>query len=305
MWGYGNSASLAQIPNYEEAKKRFDLTAPIRGRTEECRPLGKNRRYSHYTINKNMRAVEDGLLGKWVETYSAKVYNSDVLEWSPDGVLKISTGRWRGPIIQSVINYTICSSVGTIQSYNGKWYFHNGTGNAYFIPHEKEAGLDIQVENNAVLNPVQEFRRKAKRKELNAIRKRYAKFINYGSNMFRISNEYDKEMDRDKVCELIGVDRLNFTWHRWSEQKSEAEDNRNKLFSIIEEYENTNNLELAYNATIGIARSLSWWGHQCTPEEFENGFTEILKYKFREQVFESEPVQIGKAFYDRNAKFFI
>ena len=303
MWGFGNSANLKPITTYAEAKERFTSTAPIRGRAKECRPLGKNRRYNGYTINKNMRVVEDDVVGQWQETYSAQVYGKDVMEWYPDGTLALRIGRWHGTIIQSVVNYTLFTGVGTIQSYNGKWYFHNGNGNAYFIPQDKDQVLLINTENSAVENTIQEFRRKAKRKALNDTRKRYAKFIEYGTNMLKIAQDSFK-YDEEEVRRIMGgTDRHKLVWGRWTDLK-EAAASRTKFLGRISEFEQSGDLTLAYTLVSVMVKSINYWGNSCTSEQFKKSFDEVLKYQFKDEVFESEPVEIGKAFYDRNAKYF-
>jgi hypothetical protein len=301
-WGFGNSAHLGAITTYTQARNKFINTDPIRGRSKECRPLGKNRRYTGYEIAKNMRAIDDGVLGQWQETYSAKVYERDILEWFPDGKLSIKIGRWHGTIIQSVINYTLGHGVGLIQSYNGKWYFHSGNGKAYFLPQEKGHELIVNTENSAVENPVQEHRRRVKRKDMNAVRKRYAKFIEYGTNMLRIANDAFK-YEESEVKSVLGNERTQLAWSRWSDPAEVAEI-RELFLKKVEKFEQSGDLTLAYTLASIVVKGIYYWGDKATPEQFKKFFDEVLKYKFKDEVFESEPVEIGTAFYDRNAKYF-
>lgn len=303
MWGYGNSASLKPMTIYADAKARFESVTPIRGRAVECRPLGRNRRYTGYTIAKNMRVVEDDAVGQWQPTYSAQVYGKDVMEWYPDGTLALRIGRWHGTVVQSVVNYTLMSGLGTIQSYNGKWYFHNGNGNAYFIPCTHEQVLLINTENSAVENPIQEYRRRAKRKEMNQVRKRYANFIEYGTNMLKIAQDAFKYNEEEVQKTMGSGDRHQLVWNRWIDVK-EVATSRSKFLQKIEEFELSGDLTLAYNLVSVMIKSINYWGTSCTSEQFKKSFDEVLKYQFRNEVFESEPVEIGKAFYDRNAKYF-
>lgn len=303
MWGFGNSANIKPITTYAEAKERFTSTVPIRGRTKECRPLGKNRRYNGYTINKNMRVVDDGALGQWQETYSAQVYSKEVMEWYPDGTLALRIGRWHGTIIQSVVNYTLFAGVGSIQSYNGKWYFHNGNSNAYYIPQDKDQVLLINTENSAVENPIQEYRRKAKRKAMNDTRKRYAKFLEYGTNMLKIAQDSFKYDEEEVKRTMGGNDRHRLVWSRWVDM-TEVSASRTKFLNKVEDFEKSGDLNLAYTLASVMVKSINYWGNSCTSEQFKKSFDEVLKYQFKDEVFESEPVEIGKAFYDRNAKYF-
>lgn len=303
MWGYGNSAGLSNMTTYAQAKERFNSTVPIRGRIVECRPLGNNRRYNGYTINKNMRAVEDGFVGQWQESYSAKIYSTNAMEWFPDGKLAIKLGRWHGTIIQSVINYTLYPKLGHIQSHNGKWYFQSKTGDSYYLPRSKEQELVIDTESGEVCNPVQEYRRKAKRKEMNEVRKRYANFIEYGTNMLKISTDAFKYNEEEVRTVMGGGDRHQLGWSRWTDVK-EIATSRSNFLKKIEEFELSGDLSLAYTLISVMIKSINYWGNSCTSEQFKKSFDEVLKYQFKDRVFESEPVEIGKPFFDRNAKYF-
>jgi hypothetical protein len=301
-WGFGNSAQLGRITTYADARNKFISTAPIRGREKECRPLGKNRRYTGYEIAKNMRAIEDGVVGQWQETYSAKVYGADILEWFPDGKLAIKVGRWHGTILQSVINYTIGNGVGVIQSYNGKWYFNNGGGKSYFLPQEKGHSLIVDVENGAVNNPIQEHRRRVNRKAMNAVRKQHANFIEYGTNMLKISRDAFK-LDEQEVKSVLGEGGTQFSWSRWS-NPNEVAKSREMFLKGVAKFEQSGDLALAYTLASVVVKAINYWGNAISPEQFKKFIDEVLKYKFRNEVFISEPVEIGTAFYDRNARYF-
>jgi len=54
-------------------------------------------------------------------------------------------------------------------------------------------------------------------------------------------------------------------------------------------------------------RDWAWLGYNgyCTPKQFADGMTELLKYRFKNEVFNIDKATIGEAFYDRNAKYFL
>lgn len=308
MWGFGNSAGLQPIGSFKEAKGTYDGTTPIRGRKEDVRPLGRNRRYSDHRIVKHMKAVEEvgNPLGKWVESYSARLYRTDCVEWVSDGTIEVGTGGYRSPTTLSFINYTLQNRLGTIQSHGGKWYFRNySNGMDYYIDAEtpnrlcfKPTGNTVQTNGgmmNAydVVNPVQEYKRKANRKALNAIRKKYKDFIEYGSNMLSIDEKYQR------VEGSYWSNQLAYCHWRVDETKA----NRTKLFVGLDKFIETGDLELAYSAVNRIASAFGGY-HTCTKQQFIRGFTEVIKYQFKEQVFTSEPMTIGEAFFDCNAKYF-
>jgi hypothetical protein len=144
-----------------------------------------------------------------------------------------------------------------------------------------------------VVNPVQEYKRKANRKALNAIRKKYKDFIQYGSNMLSIDGKYERALGSYWDNRLVT--------NGWNLEQ--AKKNRVNLFAEIDKFIETNNLELAYSAVNTIASAFGGY-HTCTKEQFVHGFNEVMKYEFHNEVFISEPVEIGTAFYDRNEKYF-
>jgi hypothetical protein len=76
------------------------------------------------------------------------------------------------------------------------------------------------------------------------------------------------------------------------------------VFNLIDEYIDTDNLEIAYKAAVEIGHGFGWNGC-CSVQDFNKGVTEILKYRFKDSVFHKEAIEIGEAFYDRNAKYFL
>jgi hypothetical protein len=301
-WGFGNTAGVKQLASYQEAKLKFDYTIPIRGRREECRPLGSERQHNDRTIKKNWKSVEDDAVGQWVVTYSANVWGTDRVEWYPDGKLWIGTGGYSNPTINATINYSISSTYGELYSYNGKPYFKTKDGKSYVVTHEglmleqTGEGEHGKVKLMRPINPKQEHKYRANRKAMNAIRKRYAKFIDYGKAMFSI----DTTLPEKEQTSVKGWYYYNFTDRHWNIEESRK--NRARVFKLIDSFIDSGNLELAYQAATELGHGFGWHGN-CNTQDFINGFTEIVRYTFKDEVFTAEPIEIGKAFYDRNAKY--
>lgn len=308
-WGFGNSAGLKPIGSFKEAKHKYEDTTPIRGRKEDVRPLGSNRRYSEHRIIKNMKSVEEegNPIGKWVESYTARLYRTDCVEWNSDGSIEVGTGGYRSPTTQSFINYTLQNRLGTIHSFNGKWYFRNYKDSMdYFIDANDARTLRFEPTGNMVqtnggmmnaydvVNPVQEYRYKANRKALNALRKRYKSFIEYGTNMLLMSPQVDTEGKswNDGIL----------TYSYWSNEKVVT--NRAKLFKELDKFNESGDLEIAYAMLVKVGQAFGDYKCRITSKQFADGFTEVLKYQFAEQAFTAIPIPIGKAFYDRNSRYF-
>jgi len=305
-WGFGNSAGLLQLHSFDEAKRKFDNTVPIRGRKVECRPLGRNRARSDYEIRKNWKAVEDGGVGAWQVTYSANVWGRDRVEWFPDGKLWLGTGGHSNPTINATINYSIANTFGELYSFNGKPYFKTKDGKSYVMTSEGlmlEPTGEEKSEYGGVIakvmrptNPKQEYKYRANRKAMNQIRKRYAKFIDYGKAMFSI----DTKLPEKEQTSIRGWYYYNFTNRHWNIAAST--ENRDRVFKLIDSFIDSGNLEVAYQAATELGHGFGWNGN-CHTQNFIDGFTEVLKYRFKNEVFTAEPIEIGNAFYDRNAKY--
>jgi hypothetical protein len=138
---------------------------------------------------------------------------------------------------------------------------------------------------------------------MNAVRKRYAKFIEYGSNMLKIAQDSFKYNEEDVKTVMGGGERHQLAWSRWMDVK-EVTTSRTNFLNKVSEFEQSGDLNLAYTLVSVMIKSINYWGNSCTSEQFKKSFDEVLKYQFKEEVFESEPVEIGTAFYDRNAKYY-
>lgn len=304
MWGFGNSAGLVQMHSFDEVKRKFDNTVPIRGRTVECRPLGRNRSRSDYEIKKHWRVMDDGCLGTYMESYTARLWNTDYVEWFSDGTLFVKTGGYSSPSINAVINYSVADSYGDLYSHNGKPYFRTKDGKSYLMtqaglvlePTEEILNLPYQARVMYPLNPIQEYKYRANRKEMNKIRKHYKKFIDYGIAMFSLDSTIPEPKDQKAWY------HYNFTYSKW--QNDVIRGNRGRVFNMIDEFIDTDNLEIAYKAAIEISHGFGYGTRKCTVSEWVNGMTEMLKYRFKDSVFHKESMPIGEAFYDRNAKYF-
>jgi hypothetical protein len=74
--------------SYKFYEAKFDKTKPIRGRSEEVRPIGQRRRDWETIIAKDV----DG--GK---SYVAKLYQTECVEYFPNGDIVLRCGQWATP----------------------------------------------------------------------------------------------------------------------------------------------------------------------------------------------------------------
>jgi hypothetical protein len=171
------------------------------------------------------------------------------------------------------------------------------TGDGLMLePSEEILNLPYPARVMHPLNPIQEYKYRANRKEMNKIRKHYKKFIDYGMAMFSLDSKIPEPREQGSWYHYA------FTYSKW--QNDVIRGNRGRIFNLIDEFIDTDNLEIAYKAAVEIGHGFSYNGGRCEVSEWVRGMTEILKYRFKDAVFHKESIPIGEAFYDRNAKYF-
>jgi hypothetical protein len=304
--GY-NYVGIPAFKDYAHIKAHYESVAPIRGRSEECRPIGR-RRYDWYEIVSEQSSIEEdgNPLGIGVTTYACKVYRTKCVEWYPNEDIVVRVPRWRGPTSMGMLTYALAQH-GSIMSASGKWYFRSKDNVDYLIPEGKDEHLLLRKADDGVYRPVvvkQEYRYKAKRKAMNEIRKRYEVFMTYTRNMLAIDGSVPKDYQQnEQLCRQIGMSSYNLlgSW-------GSAEDNRTKFLESVTLAQNNNDLGamylLATYCTI-VFGGYNWQAqnYTCAPKVFDRRFNDLIKHVHYEEVFEAVEAEKGKAFIDRNAKF--
>jgi hypothetical protein len=310
-WGYGNSAGVRPLGSYAQAKEHYEKVRPIQGREQKVKPLGMNRRYSWYCIDKRMRSVEvEGEpLGVWQLSYACSLYGTDCVEFLSNGNIILRTGGYMTPTTLSFINYLLYKDIGEVVSVSGKWYFRSAKDKntqdlsnpnpetLQFIRANRREDTVLVKEGDryVVRDKIQEVKYKANRKALNGIKRKYKEFVEYGKAAFAIDTKLSEEFHNQPRA------NFNLTASYWN---SHPVENRAKFFTLLDKFIETKDLEIAYTLANWVGKSWATWGGHCTKEGFIKHFTEVCKYQFTDEVFVAEPVGFGVAFYDRNARYF-
>lgn len=82
--------------SYEAYAKRYETTKPIRGRSEDVRPIGDRKR-DWETITK--RAIDESMYA-----FSAKLYQTECVEYLPNGDIILRSGSWPTPTTAEFIH---------------------------------------------------------------------------------------------------------------------------------------------------------------------------------------------------------
>jgi hypothetical protein len=108
------------IKMYNEFKKKYDNTKPIRGRSVECRPISKRTRDWEEVVKRWV--VEDGALdmeGEW--SYGAHLYRTDCVMYMPNGDIHVRTGGWDTPTTAEFISRWLPYAMRCYKKYNKIW----------------------------------------------------------------------------------------------------------------------------------------------------------------------------------------
>lgn len=304
IWGHGNCPMIPRLSSYDEMKAHYEAVKPIRGREPSCKPLGKNRRYWWYQIKRNV--VANQAENTEYHTYCAHLYNTDVVEFFPNGDVTLRTGGWATFTTGACINFVI-GNLGNVLTESGKWYFENKRGEV-FRWQGNELRLKLDAEGKLVCKdaPVQEYKRTVNRKAINAIRKKYKSIYEYGRNMLSIDKHFTRIELEDNALGIPHGTGLTATagWYA-----SKARENRVALLKAMDKQIESGDLDLLYNIATYVATSAGRYSYRtntnvCEPEWFVGQLDETLKIHFRDEVFNSEPVPLGVMFNDRNKKYF-
>jgi hypothetical protein len=109
---------------YKFYENKFNNTKPIRGRTEEIRPIGQRRRDWEKITRKD--------LGQGWYAYCAKLYDTEVVEYHPNGDVVLRIGGWATPTTAEFIH---AQSPFACFKKNGKlWVRHRTNGDVKVYP---------------------------------------------------------------------------------------------------------------------------------------------------------------------------
>lgn len=115
---------------YTHYKNLYESTKPIRGRAEDIRPIGQRRRDWELIIHK----VEDGQ-----DVYCARLYNTDVVKYYPDGSVKLCIDSWATPLTAEFMHTH--SPFYCYKRYNKIWVRLRGEDEDKHYPIDRENGL--------------------------------------------------------------------------------------------------------------------------------------------------------------------
>jgi hypothetical protein len=161
--------------SYESYAKRYETTNPIRGRSEDVRPIGQRRR-DWETITK--KAIDESMY-----SFSAKLYSTECVEYFPNGDIILRCGSWPTPTTAEFIH---THSPFTCWKQGGKLWIRVGTK---AIPINADLRMNWKGEHN--YEPAEEViinKRVVDRDKAKAAREPFKPFLQFAKTMLAISD---------------------------------------------------------------------------------------------------------------------
>jgi hypothetical protein len=230
------------------------------------------------------------------------------VEYYPDGKIAIRTNGWHTPTTLAFVNY-VTQQFGKLVSVKGRWYWNvTGTDKMFKVPTARGSELILSNVGGEMIpeKPIEEKRYAVKRKAMNAIRKKYNFFIDYGSTMLKMSNVIEKFTTKEaKYSDFSSMHLVRSHY----DGNATHTGNLAELFSSLDKVVETNDLDLMYELAMYVANVAGRWAYKeqamvCEAQRFVNLMNEAIKHHFRDDVFSIKEVEVGMSVYDRNEKYF-
>lgn len=162
--------------NYEYYKNKWHNVKPIRGRDEDVRPIGKRRR--------DWERVTQIELPNGEYAYAARLYQTNVVTYNPDGSIHLMTDSWATPL---TAEFMTRHSPFLIRKTRGNLWAKI-EGKQQIIP--LKGRLVIRKQNGVwvVENPPEVRQMVVDRVKIKGVRDRIRPFLNYVNTMLKLSD---------------------------------------------------------------------------------------------------------------------
>jgi hypothetical protein len=175
------------LDKYNHFKNKFHNTAPIRGRTVECRPIAQRRRDWEQVVKRYV--VEEGALDtEGVDAYGAYLYQTDCILYLPNGDMYVKTGGWGTPTTAEFINRYIRNDMHCYKKYNKIWITYKDQ--SYPIDSVKPTIFRYNNANDtyAVENPQPMHQKVIDRTKIKDAREKLNAFRSYAKLMLKLAD---------------------------------------------------------------------------------------------------------------------
>lgn len=181
------------IEMYEKMKEKYENTKPIRGRSEDIRPIGDRRKQNETIVKREYQVVP----GEFVTAYAARLYVTDVVTYFPDGTIYLNHGGYTTPTTAYFMhNHSPKNPFFNVSRAGNKLWVKlvpdlvypaslfvlrtDRTPNIFVPTGERDTPYKF-------INPPKLFKRGVDRKATAALRKRIKPFMDYAETILKLS----------------------------------------------------------------------------------------------------------------------
>lgn len=219
---FGRVTSIPTMGSYEYALRKFNSTAPIRGRNTI--PLGERRSHDRYYMEKH---------GEVIWCY---YHRTPILKIHPNNIYEIDVQGWHTQTTAQVLNRLLPSGAGvcvvdgwiTVACYN-QGYFPIPDGGMKFTTGESGLGLLTPID------PKRQVIHRVNRKKANAVRRQYAAFMTFAKGMLKLRQDEEGSVHFDREeFKNAGVEGRthDLTFEQWIES-DEPEDHYRAVLAFV------------------------------------------------------------------------
>lgn len=198
MYGNRRNSGIPIIRTYEQAHAYWKGVVPIRGRSPECKPLGK-RSGTHHRIQKTREGAIECI-----------EYNTAVVTFHENGEVEIKENGYPSTstanFISEVLGISCLKTDGSIAIGVGSKEYRVGTG----ITIRRGRGWKLSLVKNGDIRP----KYKVNRKNMNAVREKYADVYKYVKGMVKLRDGtmYNVAELRDMGYNIYDIRSTNKYW---------------------------------------------------------------------------------------------
>ena len=293
---YGAKYDLPRLFNWMDAACWERDSIPIRGRTPECKPLGK-RRNTHV----NIRKVDN-------EAIACRLYNTDVVTYHKDGLIEV---RLNGYATQTTIAFIeeLLGVRGCIQ-HNHAWIGaarkdHTQVGMYALHANEVNQFRRNKYGDLEFQNPVSVTTHKINRAGANNVRKQFQPFKDYVMRVMRLRDEGFSATEFGDVFGWVKPDLPNYPTQMQvtSNHNIKASD----MLAFLD-LARSEQVEDQYKASLWLARSAASYmrDNRWKPRlpDMLKHLDEFILLAYRDECFTVTGVESGDVVRDPYAKFF-
>ena len=317
MFGRSNLAdNLPRLRNYAQALARYNNTIPLRtGHDAGLVPLGDNRRYKRSQMLKVETKNGNAIICRY--------WRHDCITFYENGRVHFNIGSWHTPTTLMFLN----DVYGGFARNKGKIYHIHDYHYYYLNPVE---GLWINPDGSPH-EPLPEYARVLNRGRWKALTAKVKPFVDYAQDMVKVMEPRagtDMVDDFKKLIEQYGfeywsglinnldqrhvrIPYLTITPREIRYNKGKITETRKEFMRRVLQACEDNDFDAMYPLMYTLQACASeqrWTGNgyvtECNPERVKKYLYELMKFEFRNIIFEELPQPIGATVADSNAKYF-